>query len=94
MSSENVIYHGPSLEVRDENPQIWISMNTCPLTLNEISLDIYVTRYLKEILGFSEFAPTAPNAVVGPTNTYLLSKLNTDTFRLLRLRDVTDTSYR
>ena len=29
-------------------------------------------------------APTATNAIVGPTNTYLLSSLNIDTFRLLR----------
>ena len=29
-------------------------------------------------------APTATNAIVGPTNTYLLGSLNIDTFRLLR----------
>ena len=47
LSSENVIYHGSSLEVRDENPQIWISMNTCPLTLKEICTDIYASRYVR-----------------------------------------------
>ena len=47
LSSENVINLGPSLEVRDENPQIWISMNTCPLTLKEICTDIYASRYVR-----------------------------------------------
>ena len=47
LSSENVINHGTSLEVRDENPQIWISMNTCPLTLKEICTDIYASRYVR-----------------------------------------------
>ena len=59
------------------------------------ALDIHVQIYFKAVnfssrkyRNSSSFlnggdAPTATNAVVGPTNTYLLSSLNIDTFRLL-----------
>ena len=67
------------------------------------ALDIHVQIYFKAV-NFSSRkyrisssflnGGDAPTAVVDPTNIYLLSSLNTDTFRLLRLRDVTDTSYR
>ena len=66
--------------------------HTCTSYFNAVNFSSQQYRNSSSFLNGGD-APTATNAVVGPTNTYLLSSLNTDTFRLLRLRDVTDTSY-